>query len=428
MPSATDERLRNYLDSNQVGREQMCRAILAVDKRFTDVRPRHPKGGRDGGRDIEAIFRSEQKAFGAVGFANGANDSSEQKRRIRKKFKGDLAAAYRTENKPGIFVFVTNLNFTIGEKDQLISEAKKIGADACEIIDRERLRIELDAPSGFFIRFQYLSIPLSEAEQASFLSQYGDEIQSVISTGFQRVEERLNRLLFLQEASQVLDSLVVRVQLDREYDADEIGHFRLYCSLFLREPKLDILQILFGSCDEPERVRSPAVFPNVARSPGIKNGIAGSQWEGRIDLNSPQSDDASKGLEFEPAGLSYGAGQRKVRDVVLIYRHDDALVRLQPRLSLYDLNDCMFILRANRTLAKKIKSFHLMANGYHLGEVRGGDISIDETSSKFDVPLTFTPEELSDPWVRLRPSQESAFHIRFSNLTPKRLYKSPEVK
>ena len=48
----------------------MCRAILAIDKRFSDVRPRHPRGGPDGGRDIEAVYRGDQITFGAVGFVN----------------------------------------------------------------------------------------------------------------------------------------------------------------------------------------------------------------------------------------------------------------------------------------------------------------------------------------------------------------------
>ena len=70
MPFETDERLKSYLDTNQLGREQMCLAILALDKRFTNVRPRHPRGGPDGGRDIEAVFRKEHLAYGAVGFVN----------------------------------------------------------------------------------------------------------------------------------------------------------------------------------------------------------------------------------------------------------------------------------------------------------------------------------------------------------------------
>ena len=87
------------------------------------------------------------------------------------------------------------------------------GIEHCDILDRERLRIELDSPAGFFMRFQYLKIPLSEAEQASFLAQYGDRVQEVVSTGFQRVERTLNRLLFLQESGDVLNGIYVLFRL-----------------------------------------------------------------------------------------------------------------------------------------------------------------------------------------------------------------------
>jgi hypothetical protein len=81
MTYTTDERLKGYLDTNQLQRERMCLAILAIDKRFTNVRPRHPRGGPDGGRDIEATFQGEQNAIGAIGFVNQANDSQDHKRK-----------------------------------------------------------------------------------------------------------------------------------------------------------------------------------------------------------------------------------------------------------------------------------------------------------------------------------------------------------
>ena len=90
MPYQTDERLKNYLDTNQLHREQMCRAILAIDKRYSDVRPRHPRGGPDGGRDIEALFRDDLLTFGAVGFVNQANDSDEQKKKYKKNLQATL--------------------------------------------------------------------------------------------------------------------------------------------------------------------------------------------------------------------------------------------------------------------------------------------------------------------------------------------------
>lgn len=63
MAYETDERLKSYLDTNQLHREQLCLAILALDKRFTNVRPRHPRGGPDGGRDIEVA-----RTFSIAGF------------------------------------------------------------------------------------------------------------------------------------------------------------------------------------------------------------------------------------------------------------------------------------------------------------------------------------------------------------------------
>ena len=92
MATDTDIRLRSRLDSNQRDREQMCRAVLELDVRYTEVRPRHPLGGPDGGRDIEALFGGTLRTFGAVGFANSANDSDEQKRQVRRKFKDDLTS------------------------------------------------------------------------------------------------------------------------------------------------------------------------------------------------------------------------------------------------------------------------------------------------------------------------------------------------
>lgn len=107
MAYETDQRLKNYLDTNQLVREQLSLAILALDKRFSEVRPRHPRGGPDGGRDIEANFKKDQLTFGAVGFVNGANDSDGQKQDIKKKFRDDLKAALAAMPKPQVFIFIT---------------------------------------------------------------------------------------------------------------------------------------------------------------------------------------------------------------------------------------------------------------------------------------------------------------------------------
>ena len=49
-------------------------------------------------------------------FKNGANDSDEQKKRIRAKFTSDLAAAVNAKSDLKVFAFLTNVHFTMGEQ------------------------------------------------------------------------------------------------------------------------------------------------------------------------------------------------------------------------------------------------------------------------------------------------------------------------
>ena len=183
-PKETEARLKAHLDSDQAARERLCIAILKTDRRFSEVRPRHPKGGKDGGRDIEARFQNTDLAYGAVGFMNGANDSSTQKKQITAKFAKDLKAALSNDLKPTVFVFMTNVALTVGEKNTLAKVAKSEGISTCEIFDRERLRVELDGVDGLAARVQYLEIPMSPAEQASFFARWGDDIQSLVAAQF----------------------------------------------------------------------------------------------------------------------------------------------------------------------------------------------------------------------------------------------------
>jgi hypothetical protein len=424
MTTDTDIRLRSRLDANQRDREQMCRAVLAINPHYSDVRPRHPLGGPDGGRDIEAVFDGERTAYGAVGFINSANDSDEQKKRIRAKFTSDLASACGAKPDLKVFAFLTNLHFTLGEQAEMKEETRLAGVEHCDILDRERLRIELDSAAGFFIRFQYLGIPLSEAEQASFLAHYGDRIQEVVSTGFQRIERTLNRILFLQESAQVLDTLTIMFRLKGSYPAEQIAHFRAFVSLSLRAIKHDIFRILFGATDKSGR------FSEEQRSdrliPGIANGISHAQWEHHINLSAPD-DEPSKIDKYVPVGLGSGVGMDPVSAIWIRYTHDQPLIRFQPRLELRDLDDCMFLPLLNESLAGKVESVHVYANGYKLLEVGIDDFEIDTSTFQNDIPVDFSEDELVDGWVRLRPLKASAFHLRFNEQTPRRMYASGET-
>jgi hypothetical protein len=435
MTHLTDERLKSYLDTNQLHREQLALAALALDKRFTEVRPRHPRGGPDGGRDIEAIFRGEQRAFGAVGFVNQADDSEEKKKAIRNKFRDDLASALLVVPMPSVFIFLTNVNLTVGDKDALTAYARKKGLTHCEIFDREILRIALDSADGFAIRFQYLGITLSDAEQASFFAKWGDDINSVIATGFQKVQRTLDHLLFLQEATSPLGSLVVAFELDREYPSEEIGHFRAFCSVYLKEPKLNILSVLFGGTDKAQRFKNGKYEHAWTAEPGIKHGMGSAQWEQRIEHEElpdvpPKDTDDSDELppeKYETVGVSSSIGVDTVKFVSIRYEKD-SLIRFAPVLSLRDFDDSSLLPMLNRSLARRVKTIHILSNGYKLLEVSVEAFDIDETDFDPGIPSTFEPEELVDLWVRIRPKGYSSFRLSFSDEVPQRMFVSRQTK
>lgn len=430
MAYETDEKLKGYLDTNQLHREQMCLAILALDKRFTNVRPRHPRGGPDGGRDIEAQFRGAELAYGAVGFVNQAADVEEKKRTIRAKFAEDLNSAWDANPRPTVLVFFTNINFTVGEKSELVDQARAKGFAACEILDRERLRVALDSPDGFAARFQFLSIPMSESEQASFFAKWGDEIQSVIATGFQEVHSTLSQLLFLQEAGRPISGLHVQFKFDREYDASEIGHFRTFCSIYLREPKLGILALLFGKTDKSERFRSD-IKERRDELPGIASGIASGQWRiawgemfEREDPSAADTDEDNDVEKYLPIGSGSAIGMKSVKNLVASYS-TDSFIRFEPVLTLMDFDECMLMPMLNKSLAEKLECIRIFANGYMLLDLDKNAFVIDSSEFSPGLDESFSGDELSDPWVRIRPANfSSAFGLSFVDSVPVRMFKS----
>ena len=388
------------------------------DKRFSGVTPRHPRGGRDGGRDIQATYERDKLAFGAVGFVNQANDSSDNKKQINVKFRDDLKSAFEAKDlRPNVFVFFTNVNLTLGEKDELIQAAKDCGMEYCDIFDRERIRIALDSPDGFAARFQYLNLPMSKSEQVTFFAKWGDDIQSIISSQFDRMQKHFERILFMQEAASHLDYLSISFKLDRSYPAVEIGHFRAFCVVILKEVRYDVFQILFGVTDKGDRD-----FNRFFRTftPGVAGGIVGGQWEFRLEDNANRVPMGSM-LKCTQVGNFSEVGMDEVKSIKISYDKDD-LVRLEPHLNLRDIDGATIIPIINKSLAEKISSIGIYGNIYKLRELVRGQFEIDSGSFNATVPLEFTEEELKDPWVRLRTDFGSNFRLDFSEETPKRVF------
>ncbi len=419
IPYQTEERLKGYLDSNQLHRERLCLGVLSIDRRYSDVRPRQPRGGPDGGRDVEAVFQSELKTYGAIGFLNQANDSTPQKTQIRNKFSDDLASALEAEPDLGAFVFFTNIDLTVGEEEALIAEAREGGVRHCEIFDRERIRVSLDSPDGFAIRFQYLGLALSEAEQASFFARWGDDIQSLVASGFQRVEKLLDRLLFLEESRDAMSYLTVAAELDREYEGAEIGHVRFFCSVYLKEVRHGILGLLLGVFDRAFRLAEENRLTQ-GTSSGIEHGFGGAQWQNRVSEGEPEDSDEEEDRYFLSGSLQ-SRGRKTLKSIATAYR-DDSWIRFEPGIALRDLNEASWILFCNRSLASRIATIRVYAGGYELDRIERGGFAVDESDFPADFPIPFSEQELEDRWVRIRPaSGNSTFDLRFYSTTPKRL-------
>jgi hypothetical protein len=435
MSFETDERLKSFLDSNQLAREQLCLALMGSDRRFKGVKPRHPRGGPDGGRDIEATLDG-QLIYGAVGFVNQASDSSnEQKSRISKKFVEDAASAWTASPQPEGFAFFTNLNFTVSEKDELAKAARELGFKYSEVFDRERLRILLDSPDGFATRFQFLHIPLSEPEQATFFSKWGADIQTLVSEGFSQLERKLNRLEFLADCNAKLRHLTVRVELDKEYDATELGHIRCFCSLFFEDTiPVNTVALLFGAFDNDSRCQDERPRTFDPGKGGAINGIHGQQWRAPFDESLLSTEESEQLVERKKdshfhllrGGWVNRRGYEKVRLFTLHYSAESPF-STTVGLRLADLNGSMFLLQMNASLAERIRSFQVYANEYLLAQYGPGEFKIDKSSFDASVPVEFTEAELKDKWVRIRPPVYSAFDFRFSEVTPARSYHPTDV-
>ena len=246
----TDEKLRSYLDTNQLARERMCQAVLSLDKRFRDVLTRNPRGGRDGGRDLEAIYEDGREAWIAIGFQNSVSDSKENKQEANRKFKRDYERAKAENPSLAVFVFFTNVYLTVGEKEALIKHAKANGTNVVDIYDRERIRIVLDSTDGFAIRFQYLEMPLSESEQAAFFARWGSDIEYLITKSTTAVETRLARVEFILERQQPLTSFSYCIFLNQSMSREEIEHFRVEFQMHLKSYGRGLSWFHLGICDD----------------------------------------------------------------------------------------------------------------------------------------------------------------------------------
>lgn len=393
----TDERLCSWLDSDNLTRERLSLAIIKSNNKYKDVYPVHPRGGPDKGRDIEAILNNE-KVIIAVGFLNSANDSNDHRKKIIKKFESDLKRAKEEFEDLHSFVFITNVNLTMTQKEKAKQYAKSNGISFCDIYDRELIRILLDSPDGFVIRYQYLGISLSETEQVAFFTKWGDALQNFISKSFESVDEKLSRIQFLQEANRPLRSLNCILRLKDELYINDSSHFRIVMVIMPTTPLKKFRQLHIGACDV-------GLSSGIKRSNFIDDGIILSFWE-----DNPKHVIMSGSRSWN----------KPVFTIIANGGYSEWDIR-NPMINLCDLDECHFGFFVNESLARIIRSIEVNANDYLLWFSEIDNLHIDEHKTIPLTPWDFTPSELKDKWVRIMPSSGVGF-LSFGDITPKRIY------
>ena len=431
--SETDRQLKDKLNTNQAMRERMCLDLLQTQPHFTEVRPRLPKGGPDGGRDIEALYKDEQRVFGAVGFVNDATDTEEHRRKARTKFAEDLARVSTVtigeqNSAPDVFVFFTNVGLTPGIIDDLKKATYDANISICEIYDRERMRLMLDCNTGYAIRQRYLDIPLSDAEQKDFFGKWGDHLQTMMVTGLSGIETLARRLHFLAEAQFLVDEISVIVKLASPLGEISGGEFLFQTMITLQTHADGLLSMSFGSSSDPI-VETIDQFRTSGRQ-FSNNGQKGFAYAALL-RGSPQheryqtmpGEDVDDGGEcWFSVGSSRGVLQIERPYIRARYGSEPFLERLCPTCRLIDLHRCMILFDCSAAIAEHVEEVLVSANQYRVLHLRKHDFRIEEGSfDRFRLPAELSHIDRSGAWRILRPADAtSCFMPDFYSRTPER--------
>lgn len=219
-PRLTEERLRHHLDARQPEREAMCLALLPLLGPYTREKPRRPKGGPDGARDIEAVFESSTLLWGAVGFRNGGGSDDAARKAADSKFREDLKSMLEENRQLQAFVFFTNVDLTPSQHEELLAHARDSGIAHVDIFDFERLRHALDSPEGLIARLQYLEIPMSPTEQATLVARFGRDLQRVMTMRLDRVERTLSDMEHFMAFHKPVFRFDVSIELNDDLPAE----------------------------------------------------------------------------------------------------------------------------------------------------------------------------------------------------------------
>ena len=168
-------------------------------------------------------------------------------------------------------------------------------------------------------------------------------------------------------------------------------------------------------------MRDNADFDATQQQGGIEHGIGGGQWFQLISAEE-NVEEIEEIKTYKKIGSSSSVGVESLETLSIQYS-TDVMFRDPDGITLRELDEAMFIGSFNSSLAEKIQTIHIYANGYKIKEIEESSFEIDRSEYRPGFPVEFTPDELKDPWVRLRPAGGSSFFVvDFFGETPTRMY------
>lgn len=170
--------LREWIKGSAAA-ERLAGLILKSDG-FSSIDPSHPLGGPDGIKDILCAKEGKKWVAGAY-FPRGQKPFSD----IKDKFLSDSRG--KELNDVDAFVFVSNQELTLSERDGLRSE---VGFPV-EIYHLERLSLLLNSPALYGVRLEFLDIEMTKEEQLAFIADRDRAIHD-IQAGIARIEAQVD--------------------------------------------------------------------------------------------------------------------------------------------------------------------------------------------------------------------------------------------
>lgn len=115
-----------------------------------------------------------------------------------------------------------------------------------------------------------------------------------------------------------------------------------------------------------------------------------------------------EGYPYQRAGSFKSVGYKSVASVRVSF-NKSSFVRYRRGPRLQDLDECMFVVLLNSTLAEKVRKIKVVGNEYILQEFSEDKFHVSLCDGDPRIDYIFTKDELADKWAVLRPESASAF-------------------